>query len=198
MRHLGWQLRQNLILAWAEAWRWAGGQTSKKSTGCRKAGRRTVRLLGALFFFGLIMLAYSLSRLWRRTFYPYPVCCPRGGGTLQAPLCLLPGLSQEDVVRTEEITKEKQSCERGGQRKRQNRTQPVPYSSPTDALKAGVGRNSGSSSPAPNSSMAPSSSVSASLSSSRSRGSRLPFRRLASCALLSRHSPSHVLGGEEV
>ena len=42
-------------------------------------------------FFCLIILAYSLSRLWRRTFYPSPVCCPRGGGTLQAPLCPPPG-----------------------------------------------------------------------------------------------------------
>jgi len=37
---------------------------------------------------------------------PFPVRCPRGGGTLQAPLALRPGLSQ-DVMRTKEITKEK-------------------------------------------------------------------------------------------
>jgi len=36
----------------------------------------------------LIVLAFSLSRLWRRTFYPFfPVCCPHDGGILQAPLC---------------------------------------------------------------------------------------------------------------
>jgi hypothetical protein len=36
-------------------------------------------------FFCLIILAYSLCRLWRRTFYPFPGHSPRDGGPLQAP-----------------------------------------------------------------------------------------------------------------
>ena len=39
---------------------------------------------------------------------PFPVRCPRSGGSLQAPpFALRPGLSRERVVRTKEITKEK-------------------------------------------------------------------------------------------
>jgi hypothetical protein len=38
-----------------------------------------------LFF--LVILACNLSRLWRRTFKPFPRRCPRNGGTLQAFLC---------------------------------------------------------------------------------------------------------------
>jgi len=49
---------------------------------------------GAGFLFCLIILAFNLSRPWRRTFRLVPVCCPRDGGTLQAPLCPRPGLSQ--------------------------------------------------------------------------------------------------------
>jgi len=33
------------------------------------------------------------------------------GGKLQAPLCLPPGLSQEDMMRTKEITEEKKESE---------------------------------------------------------------------------------------
>ena len=62
-------------------------------------------------FFCLIILAFSLSRLWWRTFYPlFPpavravaVCC-------KLPIALRPGLSQE-VKRTKEITKERQRKE---------------------------------------------------------------------------------------
>jgi len=38
-----------------------------------------VRMPAASFFFGLIILAYSLSRLWRRILSVFPVRCPRGG-----------------------------------------------------------------------------------------------------------------------
>ena len=72
------------------------------------------------------------------------------------PFALRPGLSQEDVVRTKEITGEKSP------NKRENKGDRVP----------GVGRNTGNSSPAPNSLKAPSSSASALLSSSRSRRSQ--------------------------
>ena len=41
---------------------------------------------------------------------PSPVRSPRGGGTLQFPPALRPGLSRGDVVRTKEITKERTSC----------------------------------------------------------------------------------------
>ena len=38
-------------------------------------------------FFLCLITRMRLSRLWRRTFFvPFPVCYPRGGGTLQAPL----------------------------------------------------------------------------------------------------------------
>jgi len=67
-------------------------------------------------------------------------------------------------VRTKEITKESNKGEAA-----------LPYSSSADAMNEGVGRNSGSSSLAPNPPAAPSSSVSASRSASRSRLPELSF-----------------------
>jgi len=67
------------------------------------ASRRVYLLF--FFFIDLFILACSLSRLWRRTFYPgFPVCRPPGGGTLQAPRCQAP---QGDEMRTKEVTKER-------------------------------------------------------------------------------------------
>jgi len=87
-------------------------------------------------------------------------------------------------MRTKEITKERSP------NKRKNKGSRVPpQSSSADAVKEGVGRNSGSSSPAP--------SLSALLSSSRSRSSRsdnsLPASFSAGVSL-----PTSVCSREEV
>ena len=89
----------------------------------------------------------------------FPVRSPRGDGSLLAPL--LPSAQAWSLK------------ERKNKRNRQNekRFPPPPYSSSADAMKEGVGRNSGSSYPAPRSSASPSSSTSASRSTSRSRRS---------------------------
>jgi len=42
------------------------------------------------FFFVYSVLACDLGRSWRDYVQSYPVCCPRNGGTLQAPLCTPP------------------------------------------------------------------------------------------------------------
>jgi len=105
------------------------------------------------------MAAHFLSRI--------PVRCPRGGGTLQAPLCTPPRpVRRRDNAhqgyykgKRERVTEQKEE---------QAKPCPSLWSSSTDAMKEGVGRNSGSSSPAPNSPAAPSSSASARPSSSRS------------------------------
>jgi len=77
------------------------------------------------------------------------------GGSLQAPLVPSARPSRKRLLRTKEMDKGK----------RQKETPPDPYSSPADAMKGGVGRNSGSS-------PAPSASASNLRSSSRSRCSR--------------------------
>jgi len=106
----------------------------------------------------------------------FPVRSPRGGGSLLAPL-----LPSAQVWSPKE---------RKNKRNRQNekRFPPPPYSSSADAMKEGVGRNCGSSSPAPRSSASPSSSASASRSASRSRRSRSSH----SGASLPAHPPSGV------
>jgi len=59
---------------------------------------------------------------------PVPVRCPRGGGTLQAPLCPPPRpIQKEDVERTKEITKGKKASvknKRKGHRKSVVRSAP--------------------------------------------------------------------------
>ena len=65
-------------------------------------------------FFVYSLLACNL-------YSPFPVRCPRSGGLLQVPLfALRPGLSQEDVMRTKETYKRKES-ERERQRKRRKK-----------------------------------------------------------------------------
>ena len=76
----------------------------------------------------------------------------------------------------------------------------VPYSpSPADAIKEGVGGNSGGPSPAPN---LPRGTQLLRLRFPRffslSALPELPFRRLALCDFLSRHSPPHICSREEV
>jgi len=125
----------------------------RRNTKCRKATSR--------IFFCLFVLAFDLYRSWRRTFYP--VSCPQSARWrhVASPFTLRPGLSQEDKVCTKEITKESNKGNAA-----------IPYSSSADAMKGGLGRNSGSSSPVSSSPAAPSSSASASRSSSHSRRSR--------------------------
>jgi len=74
----------------------------------------------------------------------------------------------------------------------QKEAHPVPYSSSTDAIKEGVGRNSSGSSPAPGS------SASASLLFPLPELPELPFRRLAPYVLLGWYSPFHVCRSEKV
>ena len=88
-----------------------------------------------------------------------------------------PGLSQEEVMRTKEMTKEKKREQ--GKKKKTNETAYVAL--PADAMKSGVGRDSGvppapgSSAPAPCSPKNSRSSASdASLTASSSAGTRLP------------------------
>jgi len=108
-----------------------------------------------VFFFCLIILAYDLSRSWRRTFCPVFLSAVRAvTARCKLPLCPPPS-PPERLLRTKEIDK-------GTDRRK---PPPVSYSSPADAMKGGVGRNSGSS-------PAPSASASTLRSSSRSRRSR--------------------------
>ena len=93
-------------------------------------------------FFCLIILALSLCRLWRRTFCPVPVRCPRDGGMLQAPLCPPP----------RPVPRKNKCAPRRSHKKEPKERQPVPCSSSADAMKEGVWRNSGSSTLAPSSS----------------------------------------------
>jgi len=115
------------------------------------------------FFFCLFMLAFDLYSSWRRTFCPVFLTAVRAvAARCKLLFVLRPGLSQEKVDVPKGIDKGKN----------QRKARPVPYSSPTDAMNYGVGRNSGSSSPSPLSSTAPSASTSPSRSSCRPRRSR--------------------------
>ena len=49
----------------------------KTGAGCE--GRGELRCRRTMVFFCLIILAYSLSRLWRRTFYPFFPSADHGG-----------------------------------------------------------------------------------------------------------------------
>jgi len=68
---------------------------------------QTMAAFVRLAFFCLIILAFSLSRLWRHTLLSlFPVRCPRGGGTPQAPLCPPPRpVPRKKRVRTKESYK---------------------------------------------------------------------------------------------
>jgi len=58
---------------------------------CRRPGKGVI--------FCLIILAFSLSRLWRRTFYPFfPSAVRAVAARCKLPFALRPGLSQERVV----------------------------------------------------------------------------------------------------
>jgi len=92
-------------------------------------------------FFCLSILACDLYRSWRRTFYPIILSAVRAvAARCKLPFALRPGLSEEDEVRTKENTK--------GIAKESNKWDAaIPYPSSADAIKEGVGRNSGRSSP---------------------------------------------------
>ena len=91
----------------------------------------------------------------RSMYSPFPGRSPREAAQCKLPLCPPPRPSR----------RRKFAHQGNKQMKRQRKDAPVPYSSPADARKCGVGRNSGSSS-------APNASASALLSSSRSLLSR--------------------------
>jgi len=59
------------------------------------------------FFFCLFILAFSLSRLWRHTLPKFPSAVRARRLVASSPFALRPGLSQEDMMRTKEMTKEK-------------------------------------------------------------------------------------------
>jgi len=91
----------------------------------------------------------------------FPVRSPHSGARCKLPFALRPGLSQEENLCTKAITKESDIAIAAGS-----------YSSSADAMKSGVGRKSGRSSPAPYPPAAPSSSASASASGSSSHSLR--------------------------
>jgi len=95
-------------------------------------------------FFVYSSLPCNLSRLWQD--YVQSVSCPLSARWQH--FALRPGLSQEDEVRTKEITKEKRPNERVRQRNKGDR-HPRPYSSPADAMKSGVGGTGGNPPPPP-------------------------------------------------
>jgi len=116
------------------------------------------------FFFVYSLLACDLGRSWRGY-------VPRGG-SLQASLCPPP----RPVPR--EVDAHRMKRQPKGQRREHKECTPVPYSSPAEATKGGVGRNSGCS-PPPRSSPAPSTSASAPspLPSPGTRGAPVPAPR---------------------
>jgi len=84
------------------------------------------------------------------------------------PFALRPGLSQEEALhRTKEITKGKTNREKRASTTKERAKERTAYTVPADAMKSGVGRNSGDSPPAPGSSApAPCSSIHSRTSSS--------------------------------
>jgi len=90
---------------------WRAGRSKYIEAQERKLGRRcaisTCEWTSSVgLFFCLIILAFSLSRLWRRTFCPVPVRCPRNDGMLP-PLCPPPRPVPVMIRRSKEIIKEK-------------------------------------------------------------------------------------------
>jgi len=66
-------------------------------------------------FFGLFILVFGPSRLWWHTFYPGLLSdCPRETARCKSPFALRTGISQEDRIRTKEITQEgtNRNCDR--------------------------------------------------------------------------------------
>ena len=100
-----WKAQQKIL--WAEV--------RKEETGSGRVGggSGTSWPMGGsvrLFFVCLIILACSLSRLWRRTFYPFfPSSVRAVAARCTLPFALRPCPSQEDVMRTKGITKEREA-----------------------------------------------------------------------------------------
>jgi len=124
---------------------------------------------------------------------PFPVRCPRSGGALQAPLfALRPGLSRERVVRTKEITKERDKREERACRTKEKRRKDPRLHRSCGRHEIGCGQEQRRFPP-----------------SARLLGPRslllqpLPHLQLRHRAhsvilCLSRHPPSHIHRGEEV
>ena len=96
---------------------------------------------------------------------PFPVRYPRGGGTLQAPLCPAP-----KPTYPKKMWSAPRKIQRKSQRKETNETA---HPSPSVAMTSGVGRKSGVS-PARGSSILAPCSSDTSLTASSSAGTRLP------------------------
>jgi len=117
---------------------------SRFSRQTRVPGAR--RDLAARGFFVYSLLAYDPSSHSGVMYNPFPVRCPRSGGTLQAPLCLPPrpfpgrcdgnqGNYNSERGRQKQYSKEKSAA------------QSAPYAVPADAVKSGMGRKSRGGSP---------------------------------------------------
>jgi len=73
---------------------------------------------------GLIILAFSPCRLWRRTFFFllfFPSAVRAVAARCKLSFALRPGLSHEDEVRTKEITKEKKRPNESGEQRKETR-----------------------------------------------------------------------------
>jgi len=71
----------------------------------------------------------------------------QGGHICKLPFALRPGLSQENRIHTHQGKEVAKGMTKEEQRKEQRKPRPVPCTSSADAMKKGVGRNSGFSSP---------------------------------------------------
>ena len=99
---------------------------------------------------------------------------------------LHPGLSNDDVKQTKENTKEKTKDINKG------KARPPPYSCSADAMKSGVGKNSGSPSPAPGSSAPYSSTYACSSASDTTLTTgRVRLRSRGQVRFLLRHGTRH-------
>ena len=137
------------------------------------------------FFFVYSLLACDLSDHGEIMYSPFPLCCPRSGGPLQAPPFPSPGPVPRRLLRTKGSTKERKASVKD-KGKNKGKAPPSPQTVPADAMKSSVERNSGSSpspgssAPAPRSyshSRSPASDTS--LTASSSADTRLPTSMVA-------------------
>jgi len=94
------------------------------------------------FFFVYSLLACDLSDHGEIIYSPFPVRSPCGGGSLQAPLCPPPRPVPRRCEAYQGNYKERRASVTDRGKKRQEKG-PSPYPVPADAMKSGVGRNSG-------------------------------------------------------
>jgi len=96
----------------------------------RLNGRWTVRdlLANGIFFFVYSLLACDISRSWQQ--YAQSVSCPlsaRWRLVANTPFALRPGLSHEDVMRTNGITKEREASVTVEGKTKGRKTPPTPF-----------------------------------------------------------------------